>query len=175
MLKMSIFQLSYLAALVAVADWGCVISCVGVDGDRPEFVVSLRNLELSLPPMSQKGKKCLLLITKKLAELVVFQSYSYTLQIHPPTTVTPANVVFLTGMNVLKKWTSRSSVIFPSVYYCISVVFSLSISLFLFLSSWWSCVLGWLMLEKPTMQPTSSLLMGSGSSPSSPPAMRSSR
>lgn len=35
----------------------CVISCVGVDGERPTFVVSLHNLELSLPPMSQKGKK----------------------------------------------------------------------------------------------------------------------
>uniref|UniRef100_A0AAQ5XM88 Arf-GAP with coiled-coil, ANK repeat and PH domain-containing protein n=1 Tax=Amphiprion ocellaris TaxID=80972 RepID=A0AAQ5XM88_AMPOC len=32
-------------------------SCVGADGELPEFVVSLRNLELSLPPMSQKGKK----------------------------------------------------------------------------------------------------------------------
>ncbi len=45
---------------------------MGVDGEWPALVVSLHNLELSLPPMSQKGKKGLLLITKKLMKHLAF-------------------------------------------------------------------------------------------------------
>uniref|UniRef100_A0A8D0DFB3 Arf-GAP with coiled-coil, ANK repeat and PH domain-containing protein n=1 Tax=Sander lucioperca TaxID=283035 RepID=A0A8D0DFB3_SANLU len=34
----------------------CVISCVGVDGERPAFVVSLHNLELSAPNKSERER-----------------------------------------------------------------------------------------------------------------------
>lgn len=58
---------------------------------------------------------------------------------------------------------------------CFSVILPNTCFCHFFLSSWWNCVLGWLMLEKPTMQPTSSLLTGSGSLHSSLPKMRSLR
>ena len=55
LLKVSLFS-CYLAALAAVAHSDCVSSySVGVNGELPAFVISLHNLKLYWPPMSQKG------------------------------------------------------------------------------------------------------------------------
>lgn len=62
LLKASLFS-CYLAALAAVSHSNCVSSySLGVNGELPAFVISLHNLKLYLPPMSQKG---LLIVTKK--------------------------------------------------------------------------------------------------------------
>lgn len=52
----------------------CVITCVGMDGEPPVFVMTLHNLKLYLPPVSQKGQTSLLLITKKTAKHSAFKS-----------------------------------------------------------------------------------------------------
>uniref|UniRef100_A0A665UQ35 Arf-GAP with coiled-coil, ANK repeat and PH domain-containing protein n=1 Tax=Echeneis naucrates TaxID=173247 RepID=A0A665UQ35_ECHNA len=78
--------------------------------------VSLCNLELSLPPMSQEGQKCLLLITKKLLKLILSLLVKLCIgMIDAGKAYNAANKQFVNGIRELAQQSTRDEVIESSL------------------------------------------------------------